>query len=255
MIPTTFQLFFSFGIMFYVFISFFVLIFCYWSQSWYRVSRIAIRVQFMCEFHFLMKACAENCRKFVSEFHFILEEFYDYLQYEQSKYSVFSVIIYICIRITFRILCTIAYTDDFCSLYSIAYTDGFYTLYYIAYIDAFYTLYSIAYVDGFDTLYSIASIDGFYTLHNDGMITGGLIRKRVLSMTSSRRTAHNKLKLIDRFGYANWVNSSNFNDTTLRFAEKFDNPFSQVFIFGNMFRESHGFISVPVTSYLLTLLN
>ena len=48
-------------------------------------------------------------------------------------------------------------------------------------------------------------------------LTGGLIRKRVLSMMSSRGTAHKKLNYIDRFGHANWVNSSNFNDTTLRF--------------------------------------
>ena len=39
-----------------------------------------------------------------------------------------------------------------------------------------------------------------------------------------------------------------FNDTTLKFTEQYDHPFSHVFIFGNMFRESHGFISVPVTS-------
>ena len=79
-------------------------------------------------------------------------------------------------------------------------------------------------------------------------LTGGLIRKQVLSMTSSRGTPHKKLKQIDRFSHANWVNLSNFNDTTLRFGEKLDHPFSHVFIFGNMFRESHGFISVPVTS-------
>ena len=88
----------------------------------------------------------------------------------------------------------------------------------------------------------------WYNRTHGGMITGGLIRKRVLSMTSSRGTAHKKLKKIDWFGHANWVNSSNFEDTTLRFAEKFDHPFSHVFIFFNMFRESHGFISVPVTS-------
>ena len=61
-------------------------------------------------------------------------------------------------------------------------------------------------------------------------LTGGLIRKRVLSMTSSRGTANKKLKYIARFGHANWVNSSNFNDTTLRVAEKFEYPFSHVFI-------------------------
>ena len=34
----------------------------------------------------------------------------------------------------------------------------------------------------------------------------------------------------------------------LRFAEKFDHLFLHVLIFGSMFRESRGFISVPVTS-------
>ena len=34
----------------------------------------------------------------------------------------------------------------------------------------------------------------------------------------------------------------------LRFAEKFDHLFSYVFIFGNMFRESRGFVAMPVTS-------
>ena len=36
--------------------------------------------------------------------------------------------------------------------------------------------------------------------------------------------------------------------TTMRYAEKFDHPFSHVFIFSNMFPESHGFVSVPVKS-------
>ena len=89
--------------------------------------------------------------------------------------------------------------------------------------------------------------EAFDRINHGGMITGGLIRNRVLSMTWSRGTAHKKLKWIDIFGLANWVSSSNFNDTTLRVAEKFDHPFSHVFIFGNMFHESHGFISVPVT--------
>ena len=34
----------------------------------------------------------------------------------------------------------------------------------------------------------------------------------------------------------------------LKFSEKFDHPFSHVFIFRNMFPESHGFVAVPVTS-------
>ena len=42
------------------------------------------------------------------------------------------------------------------------------------------------------------------------------------------------------------VNSCNFNATILKFFEKLDHPFSHVFIFGNMFFESHGFVAVPV---------
>ena len=34
----------------------------------------------------------------------------------------------------------------------------------------------------------------------------------------------------------------------LNFSEKFDHPFSHVFIFANMFPESHGFVVMPVTS-------
>ena len=57
-----------------------------------------------------------------------------------------------------------------------------------------------------------------------------------------------KLKLIDRFGGKNWVNSSNFNTMTLKSSEKFDRRLLYVFLFGNMFPESHGFVAMPVTS-------
>ena len=53
--------------------------------------------------------------------------------------------------------------------------------------------------------------------------------------------------LVGVLGDANRVNSSNFNFKTLKFSEKFDNSFSHVFIFGNMFPESHGFVAMPVT--------
>ena len=45
-----------------------------------------------------------------------------------------------------------------------------------------------------------------------------------------------------------FIMSSNFIATNLKFAEKFDHPFSHVFIFGNMFRESRGFVAMPLTS-------
>ena len=45
-----------------------------------------------------------------------------------------------------------------------------------------------------------------------------------------------------------FINSSNFIATTLKFSEKFDDQFSHVFIFGNMFCESHGSVVMPVTS-------
>ena len=34
----------------------------------------------------------------------------------------------------------------------------------------------------------------------------------------------------------------------LKFSEKFDYPFSEVFILGNMLPESPGFVAMPVTS-------
>ena len=40
--------------------------------------------------------------------------------------------------------------------------------------------------------------------------------------------------------------TSNFTATILEFSEKIDHPFSHVFMFGNMFPESHGFVVVPV---------
>ena len=40
------------------------------------------------------------------------------------------------------------------------------------------------------------------------------------------------------------------NATILKFPEKFDHPFSNVFIFGVMFPESHGFVAArPVTRW------
>ena len=71
-------------------------------------------------------------------------------------------------------------------------------------------------------------------------------------MSTSQRTPTqckmniNDCKLID-FGENNQVNSPNFNCTIHKFSEKFDHPFSHVFIFGNMLPESHGFDVVPVT--------
>ena len=41
--------------------------------------------------------------------------------------------------------------------------------------------------------------------------------------------------------------STTFDCTILKFSEKFDHPFSHVFIFGNMLPDSHGFDNVPVT--------
>ena len=57
-----------------------------------------------------------------------------------------------------------------------------------------------------------------------------------------------KLKSIERFDDRNQVNSSNFNAMTLKFPEKFYHLFSHVFVFGNIFLESHGFVAMPVTS-------
>ena len=47
------------------------------------------------------------------------------------------------------------------------------------------------------------------------------------------------------------INSVNFNATTLKLAEKFDHPFSHLFIFGNKFAQGHGFVGfVNVETYI-----
>ena len=51
-----------------------------------------------------------------------------------------------------------------------------------------------------------------------------------------------KFKLIDIFGDANQVNSSNFNGMILKFWEKFNHPSSHVYKFDDMFAESHGLV-------------
>ena len=56
-----------------------------------------------------------------------------------------------------------------------------------------------------------------------------------------------QIKVIDRFSDKNRVNSRNFNATIL-ISEKFHHPVSHVFLFGNMFPESRGFVAMPVTS-------
>ena len=60
-----------------------------------------------------------------------------------------------------------------------------------------------------------------------------------------RNTVQNSSKLID---LVRRNHSSDFVTTTVRFSEKFDHPFSHVFILGNMLPESHGFVAMPVTS-------
>ena len=66
------------------------------------------------------------------------------------------------------------------------------------------------------------------------------------SIITDPNTAQNESP--DTFGNKNRVNSINFNATALKFSEKFDHPFSHVFIFSNMFPVIHGFVAMPVTS-------
>ena len=71
-----------------------------------------------------------------------------------------------------------------------------------------------------------------------------------LKMSTSKRTpntAQNSCKLIDLEMRIELINRDQFNATILKFFEKFYHQFLHVYIFGNMFPESHGFIAVPVT--------
>ena len=56
------------------------------------------------------------------------------------------------------------------------------------------------------------------------------------------------LKKINGFGNASLINSENVNVTSLKLAVKFDNTFSHLFLFGNIFTQGHGFDAVTVTS-------
>ena len=65
-----------------------------------------------------------------------------------------------------------------------------------------------------------------------------------LKVSTSQQTPYtvqNLSKLID------FVIRIELTRAILKLSEKFDHPFSHVFIFGNMFPESHGFVAVPVT--------
>ena len=69
---------------------------------------------------------------------------------------------------------------------------------------------------------------------------------RKISLDRNGHQHHTKLKSIDRFGIgriAIRVILCNFMATTLRYSVKFG-PFSHVFIFGNMFPGSHGFVAM-----------
>ena len=61
------------------------------------------------------------------------------------------------------------------------------------------------------------------------------------------RTKINRIVRFGGFSDKNRVNSSNYYDTIFKYFEKFNHPFSHMFIFGNMFPESHGFVSIQVT--------
>ena len=78
-----------------------------------------------------------------------------------------------------------------------------------------------------------------------------------------QRTKLKQITVNRRLGDNNRVNASNFNATIFKFSEKFDHPFSHVFLFGNMFPESRGFVGicrlpavskihVPFYPYLIT---
>ena len=55
----------------------------------------------------------------------------------------------------------------------------------------------------------------------------------------------NNCKLIDLV-----IILEQFNATILNCFEKFDHPFSHVFLLSNVYPESHGFVAMPVTSYI-----
>ena len=87
-----------------------------------------------------------------------------------------------------------------------------------------------------------------YTLFMTGTIDFSINTLFTENRIPSERTPTLLIKVIDRFGDKNRVNSGNFNAMIFILPEKFDHPFSQVFIFGNMFLQSHGFVAMRITS-------
>ena len=59
-----------------------------------------------------------------------------------------------------------------------------------------------------------------------------------------------KLRQIDRFGAKNQIKSSDFNGRILTFSRKYKNKFSLVWMFGDMFPQSHRFVTMPVTIHI-----
>ena len=57
-----------------------------------------------------------------------------------------------------------------------------------------------------------------------------------------------KIKVNSKIGDKNRVNTSNFKAKIIKLSEKLNHPFKRVFIFGNTFPESHGFVAMPVSS-------
>ena len=68
------------------------------------------------------------------------------------------------------------------------------------------------------------------------------MHRKSLSTTTVPKTVQNESKLIEL------VKGIKLTRAILKFYEKFIHPFSYLFIFSNMFPESHGFVFMPVTS-------
>ena len=75
-------------------------------------------------------------------------------------------------------------------------------------------------------VYKLRLVHTYFPIN--GLRTGGYVKHVNITTDIHHRT---KQKSIDWFGDANRVNSINFNATIVKFSEKFNHPFSHVFIF------------------------
>ena len=81
----------------------------------------------------------------------------------------------------------------------------------------------------------------------NGLCTCGKFKNAVIKTDPQHHTKLSKLIDLVNFNDKNRINSCNFNDTILKFLRNSTIHFRMcLYVHGNMFPESHGFVALPV---------